>query len=157
KTIPALADVIEENGLARQIRDVAVEDLLGRNPIHLDQDRISEKLRGRVVLVTGAAGSIGSEICRQIARFRPEAIVGFEIAESALFTLQLQLARLFPDVPFHAEIGSIQNRARLNEVFARYRPSVVYHAAAYKHVPLMEAHVFEAVENNVFGTMNVVE
>jgi len=157
KTIPGLADLIDQNGLARQIRDVAVEDLLGRVPVHLDQKRISDKLRGRVILVTGAAGSIGSEICRQIARFQPAAIVGFEIGESAIFGLQNELRRLFPEVPFHAEIGSIQNRVRLNEAFARYRPSVVYHAAAYKHVPLMEAHVFEAIENNVFGTLNAVE
>ncbi len=157
KTIPGLTELIDESGLARQIRDVAVEDLLGRVPVHLDQNRISEKLRGRVILVTGAAGSIGSEICRQIARFQPAAIVGFEIGESPIFSLQNELTRLFPDVPFHAEIGSIQNRVRLNEAFARHRPSVVYHAAAYKHVPLMEAHVFEAIENNVFGTLNTVE
>jgi FlaA1/EpsC-like NDP-sugar epimerase len=157
KTIPGLAELIERDGLARQIRDVAVEDLLGRTPVHLDQERISAKLRGRVILVTGAAGSIGSEICRQIARFEPAAIVGFEIAESPLFHLQMELKRNFPGVPFHAEIGSIQNPARLAEVFARFQPSAVYHAAAYKHVPLMESHLFEAVENNVFGTLNVAE
>jgi FlaA1/EpsC-like NDP-sugar epimerase len=157
KTVPGLAEIIEEHSLARQIRDVAVEDLLGRVPVNLEQDRISAKLRGRVIFVTGAAGSIGSEICRQIARFQPEAIVGFEIAESALFHLQLEIARAFPGVRFHGEIGSIQNRERLEEVFAHYLPSVVYHAAAYKHVPLMEAHVFEAFENNVIGTLNVVE
>ena len=157
KTIPGLAELVQENGLARQIRDVAVEDLLGRTPVHLEQDRISAKLRGRVILVTGAAGSIGSEICRQIARFEPGAIVGFEIAESPLFHLQMELARDFPKVTFHAEIGSIQNPARLREVFERHQPSAVYHAAAYKHVPLMESHLFEAVENNVFGTLNVVE
>jgi FlaA1/EpsC-like NDP-sugar epimerase len=157
KTIPGLAELINEEGLARQIRDVAVEDLLGRTPVHPEQERIAAKLGKRVILVTGAAGSIGSEICRQIARFRPEAIVGFEIAESALFGLQMELARAFPELPFHAEIGSIQNAARLGEVFERHRPSAVYHAAAYKHVPLMESHLFEAVENNVFGTLNVVE
>ena len=157
KTIPGLAEIIEGGGLDRQIRDVAVEDLLGRVPVSLEQDRISERIRGRVVLVTGAAGSIGSEICRQVARFQPGALVAYEIAESPLFHLQQEMGRVFPQIRFHAEIGSIQNPARLREVFATYSPSVVYHAAAYKHVPLMEAHLFEAIENNVFGTMNVVD
>lgn len=157
KTIPGLAEIIDEGNLARQIRDVAVEDLLGRTPVNLDHQRISAALRDRTILVTGAAGSIGSEICRQLARFRPAAIVGFEIAESPLFHLGLEIARDFPGVVLHQEVGSIQNAARLRDVFERHRPSVVYHAAAYKHVPLMESHVFEAVENNVFGTMNVVE
>jgi FlaA1/EpsC-like NDP-sugar epimerase len=157
KTIPGLTELIHDDGLARQIRDVAVEDLLGRVPVSLDQERISNKLRGRVALVTGAAGSIGSEICRQIARFGPKAIIGFEMAESAVFHLEQEMTRQFPDTTFHAEIGSIQNRMRLNDIFEKHHPSVVYHAAAYKHVPLMEAHLFEAVENNVFGTLNVVE
>ena len=157
KTIPALAEIIEEAGLARQIRDVAVEDLLGRTPVNLEHDRISDRIEGQTILVTGAAGSIGSEICRQIARFRPAAVVGVEIAESPLFNLGLEIARDFPGVVLHQEIGDIRNKLRLREIFDRHRPSVVYHAAAYKHVPLMEAHVFEAVENNVFGTLNVVE
>ncbi len=155
KTVPGLGEVIQANRPVNHVRDVAVEDLLGRNPVHLDEARIGESLQGRVVLITGAAGSIGSELCRQIARFRPAAIVAFEIAESPLFEIDREIRQSFPDVPFHPEIGSIQNRARLDEVMRLYRPSVVYHAAAYKHVPLMEAHVFEAVENNVFGTFNV--
>ena len=155
KTVPSLAEVIEGNGLAPQIREVAVEDLLGRTPVHLERDRISAKLTGNTVLVTGAAGSIGSELCRQIARFNPRAIVGFEIAETALFHLDREMRQSFPDVAFHPEIGSIQNKQRLAEVLEQYRPSILYHAAAYKHVPIMEAHVFEAVENNVFGTWNV--
>src|SRR5579863_223230 len=157
KTIPSLAEIIDEGGLARQIRDVAVEDLLGRTPVNLEHDRVSAKLQGQTVLVTGAAGSIGSEICRQLARFRPAAIIGFDFAESPLFNLGLELARDFPGCVFHQEIGDIRQLPRLAEVFDRHRPSVVYHAAAYKHVPLMESHVFEAVENNVFGTMNVVQ
>ena len=155
KTVPGLCEVIEGNGLAGQIREVAVEDLLGRTPVHLEESQIRGTLEGKVVLVTGAAGSIGSELCRQIARFRPAGIVGFEIAESPLFEIDREMHQTFPHVPFHPEIGSIQNRARLDDVLRQYRPSVVYHAAAYKHVPLMEAHVFEAIENNVFGTYNV--
>jgi FlaA1/EpsC-like NDP-sugar epimerase len=155
KTVPGLAEVVEGNGLASQICDVAVEDLLGRTPVRLEEHRIRARVEGKVVLVTGAAGSIGSELCRQLARFSPAAIVGFEIAESPLFEIDREMRQAFPQIPFHPEIGSIQNRARLDEVFRHYAPSVVYHAAAYKHVPMMEAHVFEAIENNVFGTYNV--
>ena len=157
RTVPGLTEVIEGTGLAGQIREVAVDDLLGRRPVRLEGARISRRLAGKVVLVTGAAGSIGSELCRQIARFSPAGIVGFEIAESPLFDIDREMKQRFPNVPFHAEIGSIQNLARVDEVMHRYRPSVVYHAAAYKHVPLMEEHVFEAVENNVFGTYNVAK
>ena len=157
KTVPGLAEIIKGDSNAPLIRDVAVEDLLGRRPVKLEQERVEGQLAGRVVLVTGAAGSIGSEICRQLAAFRPEVIVGYEIGESPLFYLEMEMKRHFPGVRFEAEIGSIQNRARLRDVFAKYRPEVVYHAAAYKHVPLMEAHMFEAVENNVFGTLNLVE
>ena len=131
------------------------EDLLGRSPVRLEQDRIRAKFEERTILVTGAAGSIGSELCRQIARFRPSKIVAFEISETALFHLEHELRRDFPQVKLCPEIGSIQNPQRLAEVFDRYRPSIVYHAAAYKHVPMMEAHIFEAIENNVFGTLNV--
>jgi FlaA1/EpsC-like NDP-sugar epimerase len=155
RTVPALAKMIESNGLATQIREVAVEDLLGRTPVHLNENQIRGTLEGKVVLVTGAAGSIGSELCRQIAGFRPAAIVGFEIAESPLFEIDREMRHNFPQTPFYPEIGSIQNRSRIDEVLRKYSPSIIYHAAAYKHVPMMEAHVFEAIENNVFGTYNV--
>jgi FlaA1/EpsC-like NDP-sugar epimerase len=155
KTVPGLGDVIEERGLAGQIRDVAVEDLLGRKPVRLEQEQIRASIEGRVVMVTGAAGSIGSELCRQIARFRPAGIVGFEIAESPLFEIDREMRQSFFAIPFHPEIGSIQNRVRVDEVLRQYSPAVIYHAAAYKHVPLMEAHIFEAIENNVFGTYNL--
>jgi FlaA1/EpsC-like NDP-sugar epimerase len=155
KTVPGLGDIVEGSALASQIRDVAVEDLLGRTPVRLQENTIRTTIGGKMVLVTGAAGSIGSELCRQIARFCPSGIVGFEIAESPLFEIDQEMKKRFPDVPFYPEIGSIQNPARLDEVFRKYRPAVVYHAAAYKHVPLMETHVFEAIENNVFGTFNV--
>ena len=155
KTVPGLAEVIESSSLAAQIRDVRVEDLLGRNPVYLEESAIRERLQGQIVMITGAAGSIGSELCRQIVRFHPAGIVGFDIAESPLFEIDREMRQLFPETPFYAVIGSIKDRSRLDEVLGHYRPSVIYHAAAYKHVPMMESHVFEAIENNVFGTYNL--
>ena len=155
RTIPSLGELIERDQLAAQIRDVAVEDLLGRTPISLDESALRARLENAVVVVTGAAGSIGSEICRQVARFRPRSMVGFDAAETPLFHLQQEMRAAFPKVLFHAEIGNIQNRARLGEIFDRYRPSILYHAAAYKHVPMMESSLFEAAENNILGTANV--
>ena len=157
KTVPGLGEVIEGHASLSQVREVAVEDLLGRNPVYLEETQIRATIANKIVLVTGAAGSIGSELCRQIARFQPSAIVAFDIAESPLFEIEREMHNSFPKIPFYAEIGSIQNRARLDEVLCQYRPLVLYHAAAYKHVPLMEAHVFEAIENNIFGTINVAE
>ena len=155
KTLPSFAEILESGSLASGIRDVAVEDLLGRNPVVLDESGIRGKIENQVVAVTGAAGSIGSELCRQLARFHPSAIVAYDCAETALFYIDREMNESFPGVAFHAEIGDIRNLQRLGEVFAKYRPSVLYHAAAYKHVPLMETHLFEAVENNVIGTWNV--
>ncbi len=152
KTVPSLGEMIKRNGLAKQIRDVAVEDLLGRSPVRLNEREIAEKLVGKVAVVTGAGGSIGSELCRQMARFRPQALVGFDISENALFHLDLEMKSRFPGVAFHPEVGSIQDPQRVAEVLERHRPSILYHAAAYKHVPMMEAHIFEALENNLFGT-----
>jgi FlaA1/EpsC-like NDP-sugar epimerase len=156
KRIPALAELMDHKVLVDQIREVRLEDLLSRPPVRLDSEAIRARLSGRVVLVTGAGGSIGSELCRQIARYQPRALIGFDNAETALYQIDQELREQFPDLPFYPEIGSIQNRRRLDEVFRDHRPSSVYHAAAYKHVPMMEAHLFEAVENNVFGTRNVV-
>jgi FlaA1/EpsC-like NDP-sugar epimerase len=155
KTVPSLGELIQGTELGKQIREVAVEDLLGRKPVQLDQERIRERVEGRVVMVTGAAGSIGSEICRQLVKFSPLALVGFDEAETPLFHLDREMARKFPDLAFYPEIGSITNRDALKRVMERYRPSILYHAAAYKHVPMMEKHVFAAVETNVFGTWNV--
>jgi FlaA1/EpsC-like NDP-sugar epimerase len=155
KTVPTLAEAIEGGGLASQIRDVAVEDLLCRRPVHLDESGIIAKLEQKVVLVTGAAGSIGSELCRQICRFHPAALIAYEVSESALFHLEQEIRQKFPQLNFYPVIGSVQNRQRLREIFQLHSPSAVYHAAAYKHVPLMEAHAFEAIENNVFGTYNL--
>jgi len=155
KIVPSFTEMLESGSLASGIRDVDVEDLLGRNPIVLDEAGIREKIENKVVAVTGAAGSIGSELCRQIARFRPAAIVAYDCAESALFYIDHEMNESFPGLRFCPEVGDIRNAQRLSEVFEKYRPSILYHAAAYKHVPMMEAHVFEAIENNVIGTWNV--
>ena len=155
KTVPSFTEILETGSLASSIRNVDVEDLLGRNPVVLDESGIREKIEGKVVAVTGAAGSIGSELCRQIAHFRPAAIVGYDCAETALFYIDREMSERFPGLRFCPEIGDIRNLQRLAEVFEKYRPSILYHAAAYKHVPMMESHVFEAVENNVIGTWNV--
>ncbi len=155
RRIPPLAELIEDRVLVGQIREVRVEDLLGRPAVQLDESGIRAGLVGKVVLVTGAGGSIGSELCRQMARYHPAAIVGLDQSETALYHIDQEMRERFPRAVFHAEVGSIQNRRRLEEIFGEYRPHAVYHAAAYKHVPLMEAHLFEAIENNVLGTHEV--
>ncbi len=155
KTMPAISEILAGRGLTKQIREVAVEDVLGRSSVHLEDEKIRTKIEGKVVLVTGAAGSIGSEMCRQIARYSPAVLVGFEISETALFFLEREMKEMFPELEFRPAIGSIQSLHRLREVFAEHLPALVLHAAAYKHVPLMEKHMFEAVENNVFGTYNL--
>lgn len=155
KAVPGLSELIQGAELGKQIRAVAVGDLLGRKPVRLHLESIRAQIEGKVVMVTGAAGSIGSELCRQIAYFRPAALVGFDQAETPLFHLDRDLERNFPDLVFYPEIGSITRSDNLNRVMQRYRPSIVYHAAAYKHVPMMERHVFAAIENNIFGTWQV--
>jgi FlaA1/EpsC-like NDP-sugar epimerase len=138
------------------IQDSVVEDLLGRRLAHLDRRAISARLSGKGVLVTGAAGSVGSEICRQVAQYDPATIVGIDSAETPLFHLDREMRRGFPGVDFCPELGNIRDSRRLNEIVDRYRPLMFYHAAAYKHVRMAEAHVFEAVENNVLGTHHVL-
>jgi FlaA1/EpsC-like NDP-sugar epimerase len=155
KMVPGLGDLIQGAELGKQIRDVAVEDILGRRPVHLNQESIRERIEGKVVMVTGAAGSIGSELCRQIARFRPLALIGFDEAETPLFHLGREMERNFPDLVFHSEIGDITRPDILQRVMLHHQPSILYHAAAYKHVPMMERHVFAAVENNILGTWQV--
>ena len=156
RILPGLAEVVEGRSLTKQFRNISIEDLLGRNSVVLDQESLIRNIAARTVMVTGAAGSIGSEMCRQIARFQPKAIIGYECAETPLFFLEREMKERFPRVPFYAVIGSIQDRKRLAETFVQYQPVVVYHAAAYKHVPVMEMNPYEAVANNIFGTESVL-
>jgi FlaA1/EpsC-like NDP-sugar epimerase len=158
KTLPGLNELIAGDlDLANQIRPVEVEDLLGREPVEVDVDAIASYVQGKIVLVTGAGGSIGSELCRQLARAEPQRIVMVDQAESALFEIERELVderRFSACLPVLADV---RNRRRLRQVFERYRPDVVFHAAAYKHVPLMEANPLVSVDNNVLGTRIVAD
>jgi FlaA1/EpsC-like NDP-sugar epimerase len=138
-----------------QIRQVRLEDLLGREPVRLDLSNIEHKLQGESVLITGVGGSIGSELARQVARFHPAKLVLFERSENDLFRLCCELSDKFPMLNYEAVVGDILDVSLLREVFAAHRPHSVFHAAAYKHVPMMETNCFQAVTNNVFGTYNV--
>lgn len=152
RTVPAVTDLLQGRAGISQLRKVDDEELLGRSAIGTNVARLSEELTGRRVLVTGAAGSIGSELARQIAGFEPEVLVLFDRAESDLYLTYVELRERFPDVKIEAVVGDILDEERITEVMTDYSPHLVYHAAAYKHVPLMEAHPIEAIKNNVFGT-----
>ncbi|HEX5585452.1 nucleoside-diphosphate sugar epimerase/dehydratase [Gaiella sp.] len=153
KTLPSIAELVSGDAdLARQLRPVQVEDVLGREPVEIDLDAVSGYLTGEVVLVTGAGGSIGSELCRQIARIRPAKLVLLDNAEPALFEIERELVRERGFLAAAAVVGDVKDAAKLRQVFDKYRPSVVFHAAAYKHVAMMEANPLEAVRNNTLGT-----
>jgi FlaA1/EpsC-like NDP-sugar epimerase len=154
KTLPGVAEMLSGK-ISTQIREVSANDLLGREPVHIDESRIGQTVAGESVLVTGGCGSIGSELCRQLARFSPRKLVIFDQAESEMFMLALDLRKRYPNMELVTEIGDICRPARVREVMSGHAVSVVFHAAAYKHVPLMEKHISEAIENNVIGTYNV--
>jgi FlaA1/EpsC-like NDP-sugar epimerase len=155
KTIPSVSDVIDGHISVNRIRSVRIDDLLGREAVRTDLERIRSNSEGHVVMVTGAAGSIGSELSRQIAALGPARLVLFERSESDLHDVELVIRQRLPNVALVAVIGDILDEGDLNATFDRYRPSRVYHAAAYKHVLLMERHIVAAVRNNVLGTFNV--
>jgi FlaA1/EpsC-like NDP-sugar epimerase len=157
KILPSLRDLLEGRAPASQLRDVQIEDLLGRAPATLDLTPVQRDLAGKVVLVTGGAGSIGSELARQIARFGPKRLILFEQAESPLYFVHLELAKAYPELDLVPIVGDVVNLARLEQVFEQHRPHFVFHAAAYKHVPMMEDNVGEAVRNNVIGTFRVAD
>jgi FlaA1/EpsC-like NDP-sugar epimerase len=152
KTLPGMGALIDGRVSIQQVRDVALEDLLGREPVYLELERIRAYLEGKRVLITGAAGSIGSEICRQVARFRPHSIVLYDHGESPLFAIHNELGETFPGLHLTAVVGDVRDRARVEGIFEETLPQVVFHAAAYKHVPMMENNPAEAANNNVRGT-----
>ncbi len=155
-TVPSLADVLSGKISVSQVRRVELEDLLGREPVQLDDAGLSVLLAGKTVLVTGAGGSIGSELCRQIAGFRPARLVFYELSEFALYTVVQEFSKRFPNLPLTTVVGDVKDSVLLEQVFQAWQPQVVFHAAAYKHVPLMEnENAWAAVRNNVVGTASV--
>ncbi|WP_324778930.1 polysaccharide biosynthesis protein [Thiobacillus sedimenti] len=152
-TIPSLEDLVAGRVSVSSLRPIELDDLLGRDPVQLDDSGLHRLLTGKVVMVTGAGGSIGSELCRQIARFEPARLVLFEQSELALYAMEQELPQRFPNLAIAPVIGDVKNAAWVDRVMAGQKPAVVFHAAAYKHVPLMEnANAWEAVRNNVLGT-----
>ena len=155
-TVPALADIISGKVSVSALRPIELDDLLGRDPVQLDDAGLHRLLTGRTVLVTGAGGSIGGELCRQIARFAPGRLVLFELSEFALYSIEQELHDRFPGIALSAMIGDAKDETRTTDIFRRCRPQVVFHAAAYKHVPLMEEeNALQAVANNVLSTLVV--
>ena len=157
KTVPSIHEIVDGKFNINQIREVKVEDLLKRDQIELIEDDISSYLSNKTILITGGAGSIGSELCRQSAKFSPERIVVFDINENDSYFLKRELNEKFPDVPVNIEIGSVRDKEKVEDSISEYKPDVIFHAAAHKHVPLMENNPEEAVKNNILGTKNVVE
>ena len=157
KTLPGIYQLVNGEVNVSQLRKVEVEDLLGREPIEVDIDSILDSLSGKTVLVTGGGGSIGSELCRQIAKHGPKMLIIFEIYENNAYDIQQELADKYPDLNLKVLIGSVRNTQRVKDVFRTYHPDIVYHAAAHKHVPLMEISPNEAIKNNVMGTWKLAQ
>jgi FlaA1/EpsC-like NDP-sugar epimerase len=156
KTIPGMSELINGKVTVNAIREVAYRDLLGREIINLDEEQIGAHLKNQNVLVTGAGGSIGSELCRQICRFNPEKIILFERAESPLHAIELELKQSFTNVKVGSILADIQDVNQLKKAFEANRPHIVFHAAAYKHVPMLELQPWKAVDNNILGTKNLI-
>ncbi|MDF2667703.1 MAG: hypothetical protein K0R67_9 [Paenibacillus sp.] len=155
KLLPSMSDILNGKMSVNMIREVSVNDLLGRAPVEINGKEIRESLEHETVLITGAGGSIGSELCRQVAMYKPKELLLVGHGENSIYLIEGELRRLFPSQSVHAIIADIQDISRIESVFHSYRPTLVYHAAAHKHVPLMETNPAEAIKNNVLGTRNV--
>lgn len=155
KILPSVSQMIDESVAIQKVRDVEIEDLLGRDPVNLDTSEIEKFITGKRVLVTGAGGSIGSELCRQLAVFKPKTLYMLDNYENNLHDLLLELKENHSDIEFDPIVANIREEKHINSLFQKLKPNIVFHAAAHKHVPLMELHPEEAIKNNVFGTWNV--
>ncbi len=157
KILPSIDDIIDGKLVLANIRDVSIEDLLGRQPVQIDTNLMRSFLQGKRVLVTGAAGSIGSTLCKHIAGFQPQLLIALDQNETGIFYLERNLKAQFPNLSIKPIIADVCHSQRISAVFAEYRPEIVFHAAAYKHVSIMEEHPLEAVKNNIFGTLSVAQ
>lgn len=157
KIIPSVSELIDNKFSINSIRDVKVEDLLGRTVVQLEREGINDYIKGNTILVTGGGGSIGSELCRQIAKFLPKEIIILDIYENNAYDIQNKLIREFKDINIVTLIGSVRDKVRIEQIFKTYKPQIVFHAAAHKHVPLMEYSPSEAIKNNVGGTYNIAQ
>ena len=157
KTVPGMGELIDGRVTINAIREVTYKDLLGREAVVLDEEEIGSHIKGRRVMVTGAGGSIGSELCRQICRFRPELLVLYEIAESPLYEIELELKQSFSYITVIPLLANIQNKHELEKAIKDYKPQIIFHAAAYKHVPMLELQPWKAVENNIVGSLNLMD
>ncbi len=157
KTLPGMGEIIDGRVSIKKLRDVSYEDLLGRLPVILDKEGISHYIEGRTVLITGCGGSIGSELCRQVVRFRPEALIMVDAGEENLFKIQMELHHELYFNAYRTVLGHVQDKLLMEEVFRKYRPHVVFHAAAYKHVPMLEKNPWEAVLNNILGSSVIID
>ena len=156
RILPGAKDLIKSKTIMENFRDVEIEDLLGRDTVKLDNRKIGELIKDKVVLVTGGGGSIGSELCRQIVKYKPKTLVILDIYENNLYDIEQELKFNYPKVNIAAIVANVREKKRLNEIFEKFKPYLVFHAAAHKHVPLMETSPLEAIKNNVFGTYNVM-
>lgn len=157
KVLPSMDDVLVGHSLSTQLRDIKLTDLLGRNEVEVNTKGINELIEGKTVFVSGGAGSIGSELSRQISKYNPKRLILIDINENALYFLKLALKRKFPNLDIETELCSVRDRDKVEWVFKKYKPQVVFHAAAHKHVPQMEHNPEEAIKNNVFGTKNMID
>lgn len=155
RILPTTEDIIRNKNMFQNLRDVDIEDILGRDPVVLDNKKIGTLIEGKTILVTGAGGSIGSELCRQIIKYNPSKLVLLDIYENSLYNIELELKAQYSHINVEPVVASVRDIKRLEDIFERYNPYLVFHAAAHKHVPLMEASPLEAIKNNVFGTYNV--